>query len=587
MEKDREERYQSARDLLVDLKRLKRQVAGISGTTTARVEARPAPPRPVRVGGVVLIVSALLAGATLLLRTPSVPHVGRTVQLTTDRTTKDMPMVTDGARLYFTQESGGKMIPMQLSVNGGEPIPVQGSLSDLWIQDISSDSLELLVIKQLKGQEYARGTLWSLPVLGGSPHRIGEISAISAAWSRDGKWLAHADGNDLFLSDVNGSETRKLWTAPGYIRRIRFSPDSRHLRFDIFNSRSGRNLWDVGVDGSKPDLLLASAKAGHQECCGNWTRDGRFYLFESLTEQNISVLPEPGRMRLSWQSPPGPQSLTTGPVEMEYPVPSLDGKRLFVMGEQSQLQVQKAGLGEFRPYLTNLSPGSLAFSRTGEQIAYTDSLGRLWRSRLDNNDEKLQLTMPPLTAIFPSWSPDGKQIAFSAFGQGQPLKAYVIDTEGGTPHPLTPNGIDEEAPCWSADGNFIAFGNVPRPGSPAKGIHLVDMRKHTESILEGSEGFAGPIWSPDGNWVAAFALSPRRLMLFDTRSRRWSELAIMETDYNLAAWSADSKYVYYDTTDEIFRIRLSDRKVEKAAALRASYETRKYRGSGLPPMVRC
>ena len=260
---------------------------------------------------------------------------------------------------------------------------------------------------------------------------VGVISAISAAWSRDGKWLAHADGNDLFLSDVNGSETRKLWTAPGYIRRIRFSPDSRHLRFDIFNSRSGRNLWDVGVDGSKPYLLLASAKAGHQECCGNWTRDGRFYLFESLTEQNISVVPEPGRMRLSWQSPPGPQSLTTGPVEMEYPVPSLDGKRLFVMGEQSQLQVQKAGSGEFRPYLTNLSPGSLAFSGTGKQIAYTDSLGRLWRSRLDNNDEKLQLTMPPLTAIFPSWSPDGKQIAFSRIWPGPTAQGVCNRYRGG------------------------------------------------------------------------------------------------------------------------------------------------------------
>jgi hypothetical protein len=109
------------------------------------------------------------------------------------------------------------------------------------------------------------------------------------------------------------------------------------------------------------------------------------------------------------------------------------------------------------------------------------------------------------------------------------------------------------------------------------------MRKHTESILEGSEGFAGPIWSPDGNWVAAFALSPRRLMLFDTRSRRWSELAIMETDYNLAAWSADSKFVYYDTTDEIFRIRLSDRKVEKAASFKGILRNQEIPWFGLAP----
>ena len=53
LEKDREERYHSARVLLVDLKRLKRQIAGTSGTTAARVEQRRASRRLVRVGGVV------------------------------------------------------------------------------------------------------------------------------------------------------------------------------------------------------------------------------------------------------------------------------------------------------------------------------------------------------------------------------------------------------------------------------------------------------------------------------------------------------------------------------------------------------
>ncbi|PYJ79025.1 MAG: hypothetical protein DME69_06380 [Verrucomicrobia bacterium] len=94
------------------------------------------------------------------------------------------------------------------------------------------------------------------------------------------------------------------------------------------------------------------------------------------------------------------------------------------------------------------------------------------------------------------------------------------------------------------------------------------MRNHTESILEGSAGFTAPNWSPDGNWVAAFGFAPRRLMLFDTKSRQWSELAKIETEYNLGIWSPDSKYIYYDTTDEVFRIRLSDRKVEKVAGFK-------------------
>ena len=57
-------------------------------------------------------------------------------------------------------------------------------------------------------------------------------------------------------------------------------------------------------------------------------------------------------------------------------------------------------------------------------------------------------------------------------------------------------------------------------------------------------------------------------MLFDTKSRQWSQLAKMETESNLEMWSPDSRYVYYDTTDEIFRVRLSDRKVEKVAGFK-------------------
>jgi serine/threonine protein kinase len=569
LEKDREERYQSAHDLLVDLKRLKREMSGSSGKTTVQLERPMAPRRLVRGGGIVLLLLSLSVVAALLFRTPSVPHVVRTTQLTTDRTGKDFPMVADGTRIYFTGERADAMVPMQLPVNGGEPVPIQSSLSDLWVQDISHDGSELLVIKPQPGEEAARGSVWGLPVLGGSPHRIGEIVAIGAAWSRDGKWLAHGDGNDLFLSDANGTGTKKIWTAPGYIRRIRFSPDGTRLRFDIFSFSTGRNLWDVGVDGSAPYLLLSNGEAGHQECCGNWTRDGRFFVFESITGQNISVLPEQNRLWSFWRSALAPRSLTTGPVEMEYPVPSGDGKRLFVMGKQSQLQVEKlkAGSDELRPYLAGLSPAWIAFSKNGEWIAYTDSRGRLWRSRLDGS-EKLQLTMPPLTAILQSWSPDGKQIAFSALGQGQLLKVYVVDAEGGTPRPLTRNGINEAAPSWSADGNFIVFGNFPLPGNPANGIHLVDMRNHTESILVGSEGLTGPIWSPNGNWIAAFGFAPRRLMLFDIRNRQWSELAKMENEYNLGMWSPDSKYVYYDTNDEVFRIRLRDRKVEKVASIK-------------------
>ncbi len=288
-----------------------------------------------------------------------------------------------------------------------------------------------------------------------------------------------------------------------------------------------------------------------------------------LDIRNVAALPEPGRLRSLWRSPPLPRALTTGPVQMEYPLPSVDGKRLFVMGSQSQFQLEKlsGGSAEFHPYLAGLSPAWISFSRNGEWIAYTDFQGKLWRSRLDNS-EKLQLTVPPLNAIFESWSPDGTQIAFSAFGNGPLLKTYVVSAQGGTPRPLTSSGINEATPSWSPEGKFVVFGNVPLPANPPNGIHVVDIVNHKESILEGSEGLTSPNWSPDGNWIAAFGFHPRRLMLFDVRNRQWSQLARMETEYNLSAWSSDSKYIYFDTSDDIFRIRLRSGKPEKVAGFK-------------------
>jgi Tol biopolymer transport system component len=110
------------------------------------------------------------------------------------------------------------------------------------------------------------------------------------------------------------------------------------------------------------------------------------------------------------------------------------------------------------------------------------------------------------------------------------------------------------------------FGNVPFPGTPTKGIHLVDIRNNTESIVAGSEVLSDPGWSPDGRWIVAVTHVPSRSMLFDTSKKRWSELAELDNEYNRVIWSSDSKYIYYDTTDEIFRIHVSDHRVEKVAS---------------------
>src|SRR5438093_1397239 len=95
-----------------------------------------------------------------------------------------------------------------------------------------------------------------------------------------------------------------------------------------------------------------------------------------------------------------PVQLTTGPLYYWAPLPSRDGKRLYVVGEQPRGELVRydAKSRQNVPYLSGLSVEHVRFSRDGAWAAYVAfPEGTLWRSKLDGS-ERLQLTFPPMLA---------------------------------------------------------------------------------------------------------------------------------------------------------------------------------------------
>ena len=105
----------------------------------------------------------------------------------------------------------------------------------------------------------ARGRLrkvrsWSVPILGGSPRKLGDLVGETGAWSPDGKWLAYTNLGDLFVARTDGTESRKVLSVKGDILNVTWSPDSGRLRFDssITAGAAGQQLeWEVSPGGNR------------------------------------------------------------------------------------------------------------------------------------------------------------------------------------------------------------------------------------------------------------------------------------------------------------------------------------------------
>ena len=153
-----------------------------------------------------------------------------------------------------------------------------------------------------------------------------------------------------------------------------------------------------------------------------------------------------------------PLQLTYSPLTLGSPLASPDGTKLFVVGrtERGVLERYSDRDKTFKPYLSGISAESVAFSKDGNWIAYvTFPEGTLWRSRLDGSD-RLRLSEPPLTALNPRWSPDGKQIAFWGQTKGNINEIYVVDPKVGKPDQLVSDqALPRAEPNWSPDGKQI------------------------------------------------------------------------------------------------------------------------------------
>lgn len=521
-----------------------------------------------------VIVVALL----IYWRHPAgVPTVSNYAQLTRDGRPKEL-IATDGARIYLISGTDLSHTVSQISISAGNPAPIALPSPDMTALSLSPDEAELL-LEETHG--LAPGALWAMPLLGGSPRRLGDTVGSAGAWSPDGKMLAYGYRGDVFLAKSDGSEPRPLAAVKDaeFVRDLVWFPDSTSLRFVVY--RAGQSgLWEVSARGTGLHRVFAEPNQDrypYHSFQGSWTANGRCFIYGSAGQ--IWALPQrdnfPGTQ-------PKPVQLTFGPMWMSSPLASKDGRKIFAVGRifRGELVRYDVKSAQYQLFLGGISAEFVDLSKDGQWVAYvTYPDGVLWRSRLDGSD-RLQLTYPPGYVVNPRWSPDGQSIVFFKNLPDGRSRILEVSPQGGVPHELMPENPNSNwDPNWSPDGKKLVFAEAINSQSA---FHIFDVATHKVSMVPGSQGFNSPRWSPDGRFLVGTAAQSTVLMGFDFQSQKWR--ALSKGSVSWPNFSKDSQYVYVlggRGASAVLKIRFSDGKTERIADLKDFAFTGYYNDSSL------
>jgi Tol biopolymer transport system component/DNA-binding winged helix-turn-helix (wHTH) protein len=526
-----------------------------------------------------LALAAVLGGGAVALRSPQpMPRITDSTQLTFDGLSKGN-LQAHGGYIYFNEQLSDRVTLVQVPIAGGMPKVLDASDSGLYLADVSRDGGKLLVLTP--DRKNHSGRLRVMELASGSIRDIDDINGNDASWTPDGKIVYVAD-QDVYEVSGDGSRPHKLFSAPGSVDNIRFSPNGSKIRFTVGSKiNADHRLWEAHADGSDAHEILTELTEFQETCCGEWTPDGNYFLFQTTRDgaSKIWVLSEHPPL---WNPHPRPLQLTTGPPNFYMGAPTPDGKKLIVTSAEPRAELVRydGDSGQYVPFLGGISAGDVEPSRDAQSVVYVRyPEGTLWRAKADGRSAA-QLTGPSLRVSLPHWSPDGTRIAFTGARPGKPWNIFLIPSAGGPAEQITNGAISDLDPTWSADGTKIAFGQTRTVGGKdVNSIQILDLGTRKMEQLPGSEDICCPRWSADGRSILASHESYDDLVMYDFARQKWTTLVKNRGLIGFMEWMPDGKSVLFDTFDvpqpAFYRIRVSDLKLETVAS---TVEVRRYYG---------
>lgn len=605
LRKDREERYQVVKDLLIDLRTLKQEVEfnakleqSVAPETTADVPAATSASTtgalPRLTGEVTSVTESLrleikrhkvrtfvvligIALATLggyalyrlLSREPrSIPFQRMNItRLTNSGKAIDATISPDGKYLVYVLRDAGKqsLWIRQVSTVNDTQISPPASVGFFGIT-ISPDGNDIYYAVKANLDQ---GSLYRMPILGGTSVKLLERIDSAVSFSPDGKRLVLVRGNfpnpgesALVIANIDGSGERTLAVrrmperfSPIFFTAPAWSPDGEVVAATVANVGAGSHVITFRVDDGKEEVRILES----------WPFIARVQWLPDKSGLFVIGGDSPGLAQLWFVSyPDGEKRRITNDLNTYRTIGvTADGSKLSTIQVSGLVNIWVAPDGDAKRAVQlptgnvgfyNLSGNGLSWTPEGRIVFVSNESGNLdiWIMDPDGANRK-QLTANNGQNVSPVVSADGRYIVFASDRAGGP-SIWRMNIDGSNATRLT-SGPRDFLPSVSPDNKHVVYSST---GATHSTIWKVPIDGGTAIELTDSVAVA-PVVSPDGKLVAfvypdapdPFA-PPNRIAVIPfeggapLRTFRFQESGTFGTRMQ---WSADGRSVLYTVSD--------------------------------------
>jgi Tol biopolymer transport system component/tRNA A-37 threonylcarbamoyl transferase component Bud32 len=530
LEKDPAERYQSMREMVVDLRRSQRSQrshapgveeaiapweGGAASPGQLAEKLSPAPPEPklgpatlriwLKMGAGIFAIAAIVLGAVDVYRwlrpqpQPSHEQANLTpVPFTSFPGLAISPAFSaDGSRIAFgwngDPKGGATGFDLYVKAIGSETLLRLTQRPSDWISPTWSPDGTQIAFHRMAGADTG---IYVVPALGGPERKLcstriraRDFAVIS--WSPDGKWVALADvppGGEherTYLLSMETLETRQIPINPMCIGEglPAFSHNGEYLAYWCYRTEGDASLYSLPLPDGKPKMIGPFGFYPHGL---TWSADDEKLIY-SLPDASSFKL---GEVTVANGST---KQLAFAASAMWPAVSSRVNKLAYSSFFTNSADIWRRDLLHPESPAVELIPSSreqfdAQYSPDGKRIAFASSRSGVQGAWISDEDGSnlVQISDPNDGGRSPQWSPDGNKIVFDSLTRDR-WELYVADVAERKPRKLVTNISDLVQPSWSRDGKWIYFrsdepGRVGVYRCPASGGDAVLLSKDIDGF---------------------------------------------------------------------------------------------------------